>query len=75
MVPVKSAAEHDAQLNVAVLFSDVRDEALKRGLITRDQIDYCDPLVMIVVPRLAIVWQVVVLSLSFILSLIMSSSL
>lgn len=56
MVPVKSVKEHDAQLDVAVLFSEVLERALRNGLITQDQIDYCDPSVMIVIPRLSIVW-------------------
>ncbi|CAJ0575041.1 unnamed protein product, partial [Mesorhabditis spiculigera] len=56
MVPVKSIKEHDSQLDVAVLFSDCLDRALRIGYVTQDQIDYCDPSVMIVVPRLAIVW-------------------
>ena len=58
MVPVKSVKEHDAQLDVAVLFSEVLDRALKYQLITQDQIDYCDPMVMIAIPRLSIVWLV-----------------
>lgn len=35
--------------------------AVRRGLLTRDQVDYCDPIVMIVIPRLAIVWSVLCL--------------
>ncbi|KHJ95129.1 hypothetical protein OESDEN_04927 [Oesophagostomum dentatum] len=54
MVPVKSVKEHDAQLDVAVLFSDVLDRALQQKLITQDQIDSFDPIVMICIPRLAI---------------------
>ncbi|KAF8355625.1 lst-2 [Pristionchus pacificus] len=49
MVPVKTVLEHDAQ-------QDVLEMAVRRGLLTRDQVDYCDPIVMIVIPRLAIVW-------------------
>lgn len=56
MVPVKTIKEHDAQLDVAVLFSEVLEKALRDLLITQDQIDYCDPIVMIAIPRLAIVW-------------------
>uniref|UniRef100_A0A183CDT7 FYVE-type domain-containing protein n=1 Tax=Globodera pallida TaxID=36090 RepID=A0A183CDT7_GLOPA len=53
MVPVKSAKEYDRQLDVAVLFS----ECLTRvAYITREQIDDCDPNVIISLPRLAIVW-------------------
>ncbi|GMT07029.1 hypothetical protein PENTCL1PPCAC_29203 [Pristionchus entomophagus] len=56
MVPVKTVLEHDAQQDVAVLFSEVLEMAVRRGLLTREQVDYCDPIVMIVIPRLAIVW-------------------
>lgn len=56
MVPVKSVKEHDSQLDVAVLFSEVLERALSHHLVTQDQIDYCDPSVMIVIPRLSIVW-------------------
>ncbi|GMR61433.1 hypothetical protein PMAYCL1PPCAC_31628 [Pristionchus mayeri] len=56
MVPVKTVLEHDAQQDVAVLFSEVLEMSIRRGLLTRDQVDYCDPIVMIVIPRLAIVW-------------------
>ena len=56
MVPVKSEKEHDALLDVAVLFSEVLDRALRKAHISQDQIDYCDPSVMLVIPRLGIVW-------------------
>ncbi|CAJ0947199.1 unnamed protein product, partial [Mesorhabditis belari] len=59
MVPVKSVKEHDCQLDVAVLFSDCLERALRVCYVTQDQIDYCDPSVMIVVPRLAIVWGLI----------------
>uniref|UniRef100_A0A1I7TIE6 FYVE-type domain-containing protein n=2 Tax=Caenorhabditis tropicalis TaxID=1561998 RepID=A0A1I7TIE6_9PELO len=60
MVPVKSVKEHDSQLDVAVLFSEVLSLALQKDLITQDQIDYCDPSVMIAIPRLGIVWGLLV---------------
>uniref|UniRef100_A0A1I7ZU44 FYVE-type domain-containing protein n=1 Tax=Steinernema glaseri TaxID=37863 RepID=A0A1I7ZU44_9BILA len=56
MVPVKSVKEHDCQLDVAVLFSESLERALKLGYFTQDNIDDCDPNVMIAIPRLAIVW-------------------
>ncbi|EPB70669.1 hypothetical protein ANCCEY_10247 [Ancylostoma ceylanicum] len=59
MVPVKSVKEHDAQLDVAVLFSDVLERALAQRLITQEQIDSFDPIVMICIPRLAIVWGLI----------------
>ncbi|CAP32974.1 Protein CBR-LST-2 [Caenorhabditis briggsae] len=62
MVPVKSVKEHDSQLDVAVLFSEVLSLALEKDLITQDLIDYCDPSVMIAIPRLGIVWGLLVYS-------------
>ncbi|VDL72651.1 unnamed protein product [Nippostrongylus brasiliensis] len=59
MVPVKSVKEHDAQLDVAVLFSDVLQRALAQHLINQEQIDSFDPIVMICIPRLAIVWGLI----------------
>lgn len=56
MVPVKSVREYDRQLDVAVLFSDCLTRAIKVGYINREQIDDCDPNVIIALPRLAIVW-------------------
>ncbi|EJW71432.1 hypothetical protein WUBG_17663, partial [Wuchereria bancrofti] len=55
MVPVKSVREYDCQLDIAVLFSETLDRALRLDYLTQDQIDDCDPIVMIAVPRLAIV--------------------
>ncbi|CAI5455922.1 unnamed protein product [Caenorhabditis angaria] len=62
MVPVKSIKEHDSQLDVAVLFSEVLSLALDKTLITQDLIDYCDPSVMIAIPRLGIVWGLLLYS-------------
>ncbi|VDK61735.1 unnamed protein product [Onchocerca ochengi] len=55
MVPVKSVKEYDCQLDIAVLFSETLDRALRLNYLTQDQIDDCDPIVMIAIPRLAIV--------------------
>ncbi|CEF71447.1 Lateral signaling target protein 2 homolog [Strongyloides ratti] len=56
MVPVKSVKEHDAQLDIAVLFSETLNKAMQKKYITQDQIDMFDPNVMFAIPRLAIVW-------------------
>lgn len=69
MVPVKSIKEYECQLDVAVLFSDTLTRlnfylifyfksfrAIKIGYITQEQIDNCDPSIIIALPRLAIVW-------------------
>lgn len=59
MVPVKSVKEHEAQLDVAVLFSDALERALAQRLIVQEQIDSFDPIIMICIPRLAIVWGLI----------------
>ncbi len=55
MLPIKSADEIEKQQEVIVLFSETLSRALKRGLISQDDIDDCQPRVMIAIPRLAIV--------------------
>ncbi|CAG2100112.1 unnamed protein product [Medioppia subpectinata] len=55
MLPIKSADEIEKQQEVIVLFSETLREALKRGLISQDDIDDCQPKTMIAIPRLAIV--------------------
>ncbi|KJH43812.1 FYVE zinc finger [Dictyocaulus viviparus] len=59
MVPVKSVKEHEAQLDVAVLFSDALERALAQRLISQEQIDSFDPIIMICIPRLAILWGLI----------------
>uniref|UniRef100_A0A0K0EKH5 FYVE-type domain-containing protein n=1 Tax=Strongyloides stercoralis TaxID=6248 RepID=A0A0K0EKH5_STRER len=56
MVPVKSVKEYDAQLDIAVLFSETLNKAMQKKYITQDQIDMFDPNLMFAIPRLAIVW-------------------
>lgn len=48
-------------------FSYIVFRALRLGYLTQDQIDYCDPVVMIAVPRLAIVWWVLLFDFLFLL--------
>lgn len=55
MVPIKSADEIEKQQEVIVLFSETVFSALKRGLISQDDIDDCQPKAMIAIPRLAII--------------------
>uniref|UniRef100_A0A1B6D072 Lateral signaling target protein 2 homolog n=1 Tax=Clastoptera arizonana TaxID=38151 RepID=A0A1B6D072_9HEMI len=55
MVPVKSVHEYELQQYVIVLFSETLQSALKRGLLTQDMVDNCDPSLMFTIPRLAIV--------------------
>lgn len=55
MLPIKSADEIEKQRELIVLFSETLASALKRGLISQDDIDDCQPKAMIAIPRLAIV--------------------
>uniref|UniRef100_A0A915KMH3 Lateral signaling target protein 2 homolog n=1 Tax=Romanomermis culicivorax TaxID=13658 RepID=A0A915KMH3_ROMCU len=55
MIPVKSSHEYDLLQEVCVLFSETLLRAIKKGFISQDMIDMCDPSIMITLPRLAIV--------------------
>lgn len=55
MVPVKSLKEYNALQDVAVLFSETLERAIRLSLITEEQIEDCDPSVMLTLPRLAII--------------------
>src|SRR5262249_34727126 len=55
MLPIKSAEEIEKQQEVIVLFSETLSKALKRGLISQEDVDDCQPKTMITIPRLAIV--------------------
>lgn len=55
MLPIKTAEELEKQQDLTVLFSETVSGALKKGLIAQDDIDECQPSVMITIPRLAIV--------------------
>jgi len=56
MVEVKSVKEYDNLLDIAVLFSECTTRAQKIGYITQEQIEYADPVMMIGLPRLAVLW-------------------
>ncbi|KFD55920.1 hypothetical protein M514_03044, partial [Trichuris suis] len=60
MVPVKTAREYELQLEMVVLFSETLIRAKKKGLITEEQIETCDPTIMFSLPRLAIVCGLVI---------------
>lgn len=55
MLPIRTVAEIEKLQEVAVLFSETLIDCLKRGLIKQDDIDEFQPIVMIAIPRLAIV--------------------
>ncbi|KAF8792286.1 lateral signaling target protein 2 homolog isoform X1 [Argiope bruennichi] len=56
MVPIKSAKEFHLQQEIIVLFSETLIRALKIGLVTQEMVDDFDPSLMFTIPRLAIVW-------------------
>lgn len=55
MVPVKSVGEYHLQQQVAVLFSETLQRAIKVKLVSQDMVDSYDPALMFTIPRLAIV--------------------
>lgn len=55
MLPIRTVAEIEKLQEVAVLFSETLIDCLKRGLIKQTDIDEFQPIVMIAIPRLAIV--------------------
>lgn len=55
MLPIRTVAEIEKLQEVAVLFSETLIDCLGRGLIKQDDIDEFQPIVMIAIPRLAIV--------------------
>ncbi|RXG54811.1 Lateral signaling target protein 2-like protein [Armadillidium vulgare] len=60
MVPVKTVEEYEMQQNVAVLFSDTLQRAVKLNLVNQEQIDNYDPALMFTIPRLAIIAGLVI---------------
>lgn len=55
MLPIRTVAEIEKLQEVAVLFSETLIDCLRRELIKQDDIDEFQPIVMIAIPRLAIV--------------------
>lgn len=55
MVQVKSKQEHEMQELICVLFSETLQEALYKGLLQQESVDFFDPALMFSIPRLAIV--------------------
>lgn len=60
MVPVKSAKEYHLQQEIVILFSETLQRALRMGLVTQDMVDDYDPSLMFTIPRLAIVWGLLI---------------
>jgi hypothetical protein len=60
MVHVKSVKEYDLHQDLIVLFSDTLARAIKQDLISQDLVDYYDPSLMFAIPRLAIVYGLLI---------------
>ena len=56
MLPIKTADEIEKLHELTVLFSESVSSALKRGLISQDDLEECHPHVLIAIPRLAIIF-------------------
>lgn len=59
MLPIKTAEEIEKLHEVTALFSESVAYSLKKGLISQDDIEECTPHVLIVIPRLAILYALV----------------
>ena len=55
MLPIRTVAEIEKLQEVAVLFSETLIDCVKRSLIKQEDIDEFQPIIMIAIPRLAIV--------------------
>lgn len=56
MLPIKTADEIEKLHELTVLFSEAVSSALKRRLIVQDDLEECQPHVLIAIPRLAIIF-------------------
>lgn len=55
MLPIKSSVDIESLQELTYLFSETLVYALKKGLITKEDVEGCEPNVMIALPRLSIV--------------------
>merc|ERR1712223_628703 len=62
MVHVKSVKEYDLHQDLIVLFSDTLTRALKQEMISQEVVDNYDPSLMFAIPRLAIVYGLLICS-------------
>lgn len=60
MVHVKSVKEYDLHQDLIVLFSDTLSRAIKQEMISQDLVDIYDPSLMFAIPRLAIVYGLLI---------------
>lgn len=63
MVHVKSAREYELHQDLIVLFSETLMHALLEDLIQQEAVDFCDPSLMFAIPRLSIVYGLLLSSL------------
>lgn len=56
MLPIKTADEIEKLHELTVLFSEALSSALRRKLLSQEDLDECQPHVMIAIPRLAIIY-------------------
>lgn len=55
MLPIKSSDDIESLQELTYLFSDTLTYALGKGLISKEDVDGCQPNVMIALPRLSLV--------------------
>lgn len=56
MLPIKTVEEIEKLHELTVLFSEAVDSALRRKILFQEDVDDCQPHVMIAIPRLAIIY-------------------
>merc|ERR1711936_683670 len=62
MVHVKTIKEYDLHQDLIVLFSETLARAIKQDMIGQDLVDFYDPSLMFAIPRLAIVYGLLISS-------------
>ena len=60
MVHVKSNKEYDLHQDIIVLFSDTLGRAIKQEMLSQETVDNYDPSLMFAIPRLAIVYGLII---------------
>ena len=60
MVHVKTSKEYELHQDLIVLFSETLMRAILEDLVTQDSVDFCDPSLMFAIPRLAIVYGLLI---------------
>jgi len=55
MLPIKSSEDIESLQELTILFSETLSYSLKKSLISKEDVEGCEPNVMIALPRLSIV--------------------